>query len=96
MKNMTTTKIFFYTILIFCISAFSYFPKSYSKYIKEKEDVVRYHVGIDSVSIGNLPALVPRTSSTYKQTNYVVQFNRGQSMKEGDAWQNIYITVNLQ
>ena len=89
---MKKFKIIFFTFLVFCISAFSYFPKSYSKYIKEEEPV-KFHVGIDKLYIGDLGLLFPRTTSTYKETNYVIEFDRSQVMKEGDELQEIVVYI---
>ena len=92
MKNRNIGKIIFYTILILCISAFSYFPKSYSKYIKEEEPV-KFHVELEKLYIGYLEKLAPRSTSTYKEANYIVRFNRSQVMKDGDESQYVYIDI---
>ena len=89
---MKKFKIIFFTFLVFCISAFSYFPKSYSKYIKEEEPV-KFHVGIDKLYIGELSLLAPRSTSTYKEVNYVVEFDRSQVMKDGDESQEIVVYI---
>ena len=92
MKNSNIKKIIFYTILILCISAFSYFPKSYSKYIKDEEPA-KFHVELEKLYIGYLEKLAPRSTSTYKEVNYVVRFNRSQVMKNDDKEQYIYIDI---
>jgi len=89
---MKKFKIIFFTILVFCISAFSCFPESYSKYIKEEEPV-KFHVGIDKLYIGDLGLLSPRNTSTYKEAHYVVEFDRSQVMKDGDESQEVVIYV---
>jgi len=92
MKKIDKIKI--YTILIFCISAFSCFPKSYSKYIKEEEPV-RYYVGIEKLYIGDIGYnnLTILNTSTYKTANYEFKFNRSQVMKDGDNNQQVYIEI---
>lgn len=92
MKNRNIWKIIFYTILILCISTFSYFPKSYSKYIKEEEPV-KFHVELEKLYIGYLEKLAPRSTSTYKEANYIVRFNRSQVMKNSDESQYVYIEI---
>jgi len=87
-------KIIFYTILVFCISAFSCFPESYSKYIKEEEPV-RYYVGIEKLYIGDIGVdnLTILNTSTYKTANYKFSFNRSQVMKDGDNSQQVTIKI---
>lgn len=92
MKNKKNHKIIFYTILILCISAFSYFPKSYSKYIKEEEPAT-FYVGINKLYIGDLDLLTPRSTSTYKIVNYSVEFSRSNLMEENDTSQQIFVEV---
>jgi len=89
---MKKFKIIFFTLLVFCISAFSCFPESYSKYIKEEEPI-KFHVGFDKLYIGELSLLSPRSNSTYKEAYYVVEFDRSQVMKDGDTSQEIVVYV---
>jgi len=92
MKNKRIHKIIFYTILVLCISAFSYFPKSYSKYIKEEEPA-RFYVGISKLYMGDLDLLTPRTTSTYKIANYSIEFRRNDLMNGSDTQQQLFIEV---
>ena len=92
---MKKFKIIFFTFLVFCISAFSCFPESYSKYIKEEEPI-KFHVGFDKLYIGDLNLLYPGNNSTYKEAYYVVEFDRSQVMKEGDESQEVVVYVEQE
>jgi len=95
MKTRFINKIIFYTVLVFCISAFSYFPKSYSKYIKDEEPA-KFYVGIDKLYIGDVQTLNLRSTSTYKVANYEFQFDRSQVMKDYDTSQQILVKVEQE
>lgn len=92
MKNKTINKIIIYTLIVFGISSFSCFPKSYSKYIKE-ETPVRYYVGIDKLYIGEIENLALSQSSTYEYAHYVFMFNRSSGMKVNDTHQEITLKI---
>lgn len=92
MKNRYIYKIIFYTIVVFCISAFSCFPRSYSKYIKEEEPV-RFFVQIDKLYIGKIQGIVMRNTSNYKTVNYMLSFNRSDVMKDYDTSQQISVEI---
>lgn len=96
MKNKSIYNIIFYTILVFCISAFSYFPESYSKYIKDEigdKSPVRYHVNLESLRDADIKNLAFDSSSTYEIANYIFDFNRSDMWKSGDSKQVITIEV---
>lgn len=92
MKNKLINKIIIYTLIVFGISSFSCFPKSYSKYIKE-ETPVRFYVGIDKLYMGEVENLSPTSSSTYEYAHYLFMFDRSQTMKEYDKIQELTITI---
>lgn len=95
MKNKSIYNIIFYTILVFCISIFSYFPESYSKYIKdeiEDKSPVRYHVDLESLRVNDL-TLAFNGSSTYEKVDYIFEFNKSNLWKDGDTHQEITIKV---
>ena len=95
MKNKSIYNIIFYTILVFCISIFSYFPESYSKYIKdeiEDKSPVRYHVDLESLRINDL-ILAFNDTSTYEKVDYIFEFNKSNLWKDGDTNQKITIKV---
>ena len=92
MKNKKVNKIIIYTLIVFGISSFSCFPKSYSKYIKE-ETPIRYYVGIDKLYIGEIETIRLSSSTSYEYVQHEFSFNRSQSMKDYDTRQEIIIEI---
>lgn len=92
MKYNSIIKVMFYTMIVLAISSFSYYPKSYSKYMKDEEPV-KFHVGIDKLYIGEFENISPMSTSTYKVVNYQLKFYRSQVMKDYDEKQQIKIEI---
>lgn len=92
MKKSIINKIIFYTILVICISYFSCFPKSYSKYIKD-EVPLKYDIKIANLYSEKWYTTTILSTSTYKTVNYSISFDRSQVMNENDQQQQLTIEI---
>lgn len=88
-------KVLLYTLLVFSIFTFSGYPKSFSKYIKEDDNALIYHVSIEALNKGDNDSLALTNSSTYKEANFSFNFSQSELFNNTIDKSQIYnISVN--
>ena len=95
MKKRVINKIIIYTMIIFCMSVFSCFPKSYSKYIKD-EIPAKFNVNLSSIVYEEeLDTIAFASGSTYETAHYTFGFKRGNDWNSNtnDEREHIYVKI---